>query len=173
MKFENLTVPVSLARKTEHYIYAGMSFTADIREGLQWPTLAEGDPETTPKLELRFVKPVTPAQSGDGLTVVAPRFLYDDGRLLAEAEVVKPHLTQPQILLSRPDAEKSGLTNGDRVTVSQNGTSVELPVQVNRTLAEGVALLPRNLAGRPAEKLMGVGELFAQVKIEKGVSSRE
>jgi predicted molibdopterin-dependent oxidoreductase YjgC len=167
MKFENLTAPVSLERKTAHYIYEGMSFTADVREGVQWPTLAEGAPDPAAKLKLRFIAPVDPATADEGLTLVAPRILYDGGRLLAEAEVVKAHLGQPQIGLSRPDAERLGLTSGDTVTISGNGTSLDLPVQVKRTLTEGVAVLPRNLVGRPAEKLVGPGGLYAKIKIEK------
>jgi NADH-quinone oxidoreductase subunit G len=40
MSYEQLARPVSLSRRMSHYIYAGMSFQAEVREGLQWPTLA-------------------------------------------------------------------------------------------------------------------------------------
>ena len=164
MEFKNLTAPISLERKTSHYIYEGMSFTADVREGVQWPTLAEGGEA---KIQLRFVEPANPPAKEEGLTLVAPHVLYDGGRLLAEAEVVAGHIHQPAIWLSRPDAGQFGVANGDEVTVSQNGASVTLPVQVNRHLPEGVALVPRNLAGRPAEQLVGPEGLFATVKVEK------
>ncbi len=62
MQFENLLAPISLERKTAHYIYEGMSFTADTREGLQWSTLAEG----TSKLPLSIISPFTPAEADDG-----------------------------------------------------------------------------------------------------------
>ncbi|MBN1219197.1 MAG: NADH-quinone oxidoreductase subunit NuoG [Anaerolineae bacterium] len=163
MKFENLIAPVSLARKTAHYIYEGMSFTADVREGLQWPTLAEGKT----KLPLTLATPADPPPVENGLTVVSPRVLYDAGRLLAESEVVKAHLVQPELSLSRPDAARLGLTDGDLVTVSTNEVTVEVPVRVNRMLVEGIALLPRNLVGRPAEKLVGPDGLYATVKVEK------
>jgi NADH-quinone oxidoreductase subunit G len=163
MGFENLTAPVSLERKTAHYIYEGMSFTADVREGVQWSTVAESDE----KIALQFMAPAEPKTS-EGLILVASRFLYDDGRLLAEADVVKAHITQPQILLSRSDAEKLAVSNGDAVTVSQNGTSTDVPVRITRMLSEGVAVLPRNLAGRPAEKLVGPDGIYTTVKIEKG-----
>jgi NADH-quinone oxidoreductase subunit G len=165
MKFENLVAPVSLARRTSHYIYEGMSYTADVREGVQWATLAE---HKTAKLPLRFIIPATPAEHSQSLTLVAPRFLYDDGRLLVEAELLHPHIHQPQALISRADAQKLGLANGDQVAVSQNGTSVALPVQVNRMVNEGIVLVPRNVAGRPAERLVGPGGLSATVKVEKG-----
>jgi formate dehydrogenase major subunit len=72
------------------------------------------------------------------------------------------------VLISRADAQKLGLANGDQVTVSQNGTSVALPAQVNRMVNEGIVLVPRNVAGRPAERLVGPGGLSATVKVEKG-----
>lgn len=163
MDFKALTAPISLVRKTSHYIYEGMSYTADVREGVQWPSLAENE---TAKVPLRPIEPA-PLAGSNGLTLVAPRLLYDGGRLLAEAEVVQQRLVQPALLLSGADAEKLGVTNGDSVTVSQNGTGVTLPVLVNRTVPAGVAVVARNLAGRPAEKLVGPAGLFTSVTVEK------
>jgi len=167
MEFENLVAPISLTRKTSHYIYEGMSYTADVREGVQWATLAEDDSEGAPKLPLHFIEPASIEADGDGMTLVAPRFLYDGGRLLAEAQVVGAHIHKPHILLSRSDAQKLGVTNGDQVTISQNGASVDLPVRADRRLEAGVALVPRNVAGKPAEKLIGPNGLSAIVKVEK------
>ena len=170
MKFENLTAPISLERKTAHYIYEGMSFTADVREGVQWPTVAEDE---SAKVQLRFVEPTALPESEDGLTLVAPRFLYDAGRLLAEAEIVQPRLAKSELLLAKADAQRLGLVNGDSVTISQNGTAVALPVRINRTLSEGVAIVPRNLAGRPAEQLIGPGGVYTTVQVEKVAESVE
>jgi anaerobic selenocysteine-containing dehydrogenase len=165
MDFKNLTAPVSLARKTSHYIYEGMSYTADVREGVQWSTLAEA--AEGPKLALRFIAPAPAGQADSALTLVAPRFLYDGGRLLAEAEVVQAHLHGPELLLSRTDAQRLGLASGDRASVSHNGTTVIVPVKIDRAAADGVALIPRNLAGRPAEKLVGPEGLYTTVTVEK------
>jgi predicted molibdopterin-dependent oxidoreductase YjgC len=167
MNFENLMAPISLERKTAHYIYEGMSFTADVREGLQWTTQAEADSDTVPKVELRLIAPAKLPQVTDELTMVASRVLYDAGRLLAETDVVMAHISQPQISLSRSDAEKLGLADGDPVTVSQSDTVVELPVRVDRLLDEGMAVLPRNLSNHPAEKLVGTGGLCGTVRIRK------
>ncbi len=163
MDFKNLTASVSLERKTSHYIYEGMSFTADVREGVQWPSLAEQAGATVP---LRYLEPAA-APAVAGLTLVAPRVLYDGGRLLAESEVVRAHLEPPVIRLSRADAKALGVAAGDSVTVAGDGTAVTLPVQIERTLAAGVALIPRNLAGKPAEKLIGPGGLYTTVTVEK------
>ena len=165
MEFENLTAPISLERKTSHYIYEGMSFTADVREGVQWASLAENEDA---RLSLRYVEPETASPvSAAGLTLVAPRFLYDGGRLLAEADVVKAHIHEPKLLVSRPDASRLDLASGELAVVSRNGVSVELPVQVNRQLREGVVIVPRNLEGHPAEKLVGGGGHYTTVTVEK------
>jgi NADH-quinone oxidoreductase subunit G len=165
MSFENLTAPVSLERKTAHYIYEGMSFTAAAREGVQWPTLLESMPAV--ELPVRFVAPAEPEPVGEGVMLATPRLLYDDGRLLAEAELMQPHVHLPQILLAPADADRLGVTGGDRVSVARNDVSIELPAQVNRQLSAGVVLIARNLAGRPAEKLTGTGQTHAVVTIKK------
>jgi len=162
MKFENLVAPTALERKTAHYIYEGLSFTAEVREGLQWPTLAE---DKTAKVPLRFIPPAEIQNPKPNLILVAPRVLYDDGRLLAESEVVKNHLVKPMVWLSRADAAKLGIADGEQVTMSRHGVAVTVPVQIHRLLNEGVAVLPRNLAGRLAEQLVGAG-VYAEVEIQ-------
>ena len=49
--------------------------------------------------------------------------------------------------LSVADAESRGISNGDAVLVSSNGTSVELRARVNRKLVEGVARVADEHAG--------------------------
>jgi NADH-quinone oxidoreductase subunit G len=168
MQFENLVAPVSLARKTSHYIYEGMSFTAEVREGLQWPALAEDE---AAQLPLTFVAPAEP-EAETGLILVAPRRLYDGGRLLAEAEILQPRLSRAEVLLSGPDGERLGVSNGQTVALARNGVWLTLPVRLERSVPAGVALLPRNLAGRPAEQLLGPTALYAAVKIEKVVEAQ-
>ncbi|NIP68943.1 MAG: hypothetical protein GTO04_07110 [Planctomycetales bacterium] len=144
-----------------------MSYTADVREGVQWPTLAEDGSAGRPELRLRFLEPASHSGEGEGMILVAPRTLYDGGRLLAEAQVMAGHIQKPQIHLSRIDATKLGVGSGDQLVVSRNGTSVELPVRIERRLEAGVALVPRNVAGQPVEKLIGPGGLYTTVNVEK------
>lgn len=162
MEFKNLVAPVALDRKTDHYIYEGMSFTAEAREGVQWATQADKGA----KIALRVVAPAAPV-TGSGFTLATPRFLYDNDRLLTETELLHPRLQKAELLMSKMDAKKLDVRSGDVVTVSQNGTSVKLPVQVNRTVSEGLVLVGRNLAERPAEKLVGPDGVYTKVKIEK------
>ncbi|OQY35927.1 MAG: NADH dehydrogenase (quinone) subunit G [Anaerolineaceae bacterium 4572_5.2] len=162
--FENLLSPISLKRKSSHYIYSGTSFTADSREGAQWATFAE-QPDSV--FDLKFIGPEKEPPQGE-LVLVAPRVLYDGGTLIGEAEIVAARIQQPQVHLSRSDAKRLTLNDGDEASFSVNGVSLILPVRVNRLVPQGVALLPRNLKGAPAEKLLDGQGLVAEVeRVEK------
>jgi predicted molibdopterin-dependent oxidoreductase YjgC len=162
MSYEQLARPVSLSRRMSHYIYAGMSYQAEVREGLQWPTLAEDETLT---LGLDWVDPPSPPPDGDGYTLVVPRVLYDAGTLLGQAEILGTRLVQPHVALSRADGLVLGVADGDRLQVTANGHSVTLPARVDGAVPEGVLAIPRNLEGLPAESLLGPGRVFGRVKV--------
>ena len=164
MSFERLAQPVPLTRHMSHYIYAGMSFQADIREGIQWPTQAEDE---SVMLELIWVDPPDPSADGDGFTLVAPRVLYDGGTLLGQAEILGTRLVQPHVALSQADALALGVSNGDALPVMAEGRHVILPARVDGRVPEGVIAIPRNLKGRPAESVLGEGHVFGRVKLAK------
>jgi anaerobic selenocysteine-containing dehydrogenase len=63
---------------------------------------------------------------------------------LPELEFQRP---QPEVELSRADAEQLGIANGQAVTVRSNGISVELRARLTRDLAAGVARIPDVHAG--------------------------
>jgi NADH-quinone oxidoreductase subunit G len=46
---------------------------------------------------------------------------------------------EPEVALSAADADRRGISTGDRVSLRSNGTSVELRARVERRLVEGVA----------------------------------
>jgi len=164
MSFENLTAPLSVSRQMSHYVYSGMSFRAESREGLQWPTLAE---DAAASLAVEYVAPApAPVADGHDLLLVSPRTLYDGGVLIAQAEVVAAHIQQPAIAVSKKDAARLRISAGDTVTVTAGSESHTMPVAVNRLTPAGTAVIARNLAGSPAERLLG-GKLVAPVKITK------
>jgi predicted molibdopterin-dependent oxidoreductase YjgC len=163
MSFANLTAPIPLARKTAHYIYSGMSFTAEAREGLQWRTLAEDETTT---FALNFVAPTVEPENA-GLILVAPRVIYDGGVLINQADVVAAHIQKPHAAFSGEDAKRLGLVEGEMITLTANGVSQTLPVRINRRIPKGVVLTPRNLAGAPAERLLNGNRLFVPVEVAK------
>jgi len=162
MSHEQLARPVSLSRRMSHYIYAGMSYQAEVREGLQWPTLAEDETLT---LELSWVDPPPPPSDGDGYTLVTPRVLYDAGTLLGQAEILGTRLVQPHVALSRADGLALGVSDGDRLRISANSHSVTLPARVDGAVPDGVLAIPRNLEGLPAESLLGPERVFGRVEV--------
>jgi NADH-quinone oxidoreductase subunit G len=162
MHFSNLLTPITVERHRQHYIYAGMSFTSDVREGLQWSTQAE---KSDSSFDLRFVAPAETAKAE--WLVVTPHVLYDGGVLISQSEMLLGQLEQPKASFSRLDAEKLGVKNGDTVTLTSAHGSVTLPVRTNRLLPEGVISIPRNLSGAPAEKLLGGEGVTVAVEVSK------
>jgi anaerobic selenocysteine-containing dehydrogenase len=49
--------------------------------------------------------------------------------------------------LSRQDAEARGIAGGETITVSHNGTSLQLRARVTRDLREGVVRIAKEHAG--------------------------
>jgi predicted molibdopterin-dependent oxidoreductase YjgC len=86
--------------------------------------------------------PTAPA----GLRLVAYRPLFSGAAVerTPELEFQKP---DAEIQLSRDDAKARGIRGGDTVTVSSNGTSVELRARVARDLQPGVVRVARDHAG--------------------------
>jgi NADH-quinone oxidoreductase subunit G len=99
---------------------------------------------------------------------VTPRVLYDGGNLLGQAEILGTHLVQPYVALARADAQALGVANGETVQVSANGRQVALPARVDGLVPTGVVAIPRNLAGQPAERLLGEGQVSGEVEVVTG-----
>jgi NADH-quinone oxidoreductase subunit G len=167
MSYARLSEPVPLSRRMSHYIYAGMSYQAEASEGCQWPTLAE---EATHTFVLRHEEPpeppALPPGRSDEVTLIAPRTLYDGGTLLSKAAILAPHLVQPHVAISPDDATRLALTTGERVRVEAHVRQVTLPCRVDASLPAGVAAIPRNLAGHPAEMLLGEAQVVGRAMLQ-------
>ena len=169
MSHEQLARPVPLSRRMSHYIYAGMSYQTEVREGLQWPTAAEDETTT---LQLAWVDPPEPPSPGSGYTLVSPRVLYDGGTLLAETALLSRRLAQEQLSISRADAEALGVASGEPVQITaNNGQSLTIACRVDGQVPPGVLVLARNLAGRPAELLLGEQSVYSHVTLGAGRGS--
>jgi NADH-quinone oxidoreductase subunit G len=72
---------------------------------------------------------------------------------------------QQRVEISLADAERLGLSSGDPVRVSQNGSSIEAQVHVKERVPEGVAFMAEGVAGGNANALLNGGPV--QVEIEK------
>ncbi|MEO8290987.1 MAG: molybdopterin-dependent oxidoreductase [Gaiellaceae bacterium] len=78
------------------------------------------------------------SRSGKGLALVRYSALFSGAAVerVPQLQFQRPY---PEIELAHPDAAARGISTGDSVTVSSNGTSKTLTARVNRRLREGVA----------------------------------
>ena len=113
--------------------------------------------ELTPRAE-RHAEEVSDTTVSDtkGLRLVAYRPLFSGAAVerTPELEFQKPGA---EIQLSRDDAKAREIRNGDTVTVSSNGTSIELRAHVAKDLRQGIVRIARDHAG----------DLHANVEVSK------
>jgi NADH-quinone oxidoreductase subunit G len=77
----------------------------------------------------------------DGFRLVSYRALFSGPAVerIPELEFQRP---RAEVELSKEDAERLGVSNGDDVTVRSNGTSLQLRARVSRELARGIVRAP-------------------------------
>ncbi|MFN8162627.1 MAG: NADH-quinone oxidoreductase subunit NuoG [Solirubrobacterales bacterium] len=76
---------------------------------------------------------------------------------------------QQRLEISLADAERMGLSGGEKVRVSQNGSSVEALVQVKERVSEGVCFLAEGVADGNANALLNGGPVSVEItKVEAG-----
>jgi anaerobic selenocysteine-containing dehydrogenase len=68
-----------------------------------------------------------------------------------------------RIELSLPDAERLDLKSGDRVRVSQNGSTVEALVQIRERIEQGVCFLIEGTAEGNANGLLNGGPVEVEI----------
>jgi anaerobic selenocysteine-containing dehydrogenase len=78
------------------------------------------------------------------------------------------HLIQPYVALARVDAQTLGVADGQTVQVAAGGRQVALPARVDGRVPQGVVAIPRNLAGQPAERLLGDEQVSGEVEVVTG-----
>jgi NADH-quinone oxidoreductase subunit G len=108
--------------------------------GLHWGDRAPGQSWTPPPAARRSPSEPAPEQDGDGLVLGTHRDLW-------AADVTKRNpalrflMPKQKLELAAKDAESLDLANGDPVTVSVNGHSVEATVAIRERMREGAAFL--------------------------------
>jgi NADH-quinone oxidoreductase subunit G len=87
------------------------------------------------------------ALTGD-LIVVPTVSLYNRERTFrpSEAELMAPRIPLPFAAFNPADAQQYGIAAGDHIVVDVEGSALEVQAQIDDTLPQGVALLPRHLA---------------------------
>ena len=88
--------------------------------------------------------PAPPAKRGD-IIAVPVRRLYHRGTLIAQSHVLDPRTLAPYIELSRADADRLGIADGDVVTVTLPSGEREMTARVDGQAPPGAALVPAHI----------------------------
>jgi NADH dehydrogenase/NADH:ubiquinone oxidoreductase subunit G len=87
-----------------------------------------------------------PGFKSDGLRLVAYRPLFS-GAAVERTPELQFQRPEGEIQIAPADAQARGVVNGATVTVSSNGTSLELRARITRELAPGIVRVARDHAG--------------------------
>ncbi|HET9250098.1 MAG TPA: molybdopterin dinucleotide binding domain-containing protein, partial [Actinomycetota bacterium] len=136
--------------------------------------------ESAPLLERRAVSSRSTAWTGTGrpqrlgeLTLLSYPLLVDEGRLSEGADELKAALGQEAFVEVHPeDADKRGLVDGGRATVTTEAGEAVLDVRVTEHLAPGSAFVPFNQPGLAANELLS-GSFTTAVRIEPAAAVAE
>jgi len=90
--------------------------------------------------------PGAPPAEGEGLRLVRYRPLFS-GPAVERVPELQFQRPGPEIELSPEDADARGIAGDEMVTVSHNGTSLQLRARISRGLTEGVVRIPTEHAG--------------------------
>jgi anaerobic selenocysteine-containing dehydrogenase len=86
------------------------------------------------------------SDTSEGLRLVAYRPLFS-GVAVERTPELQFQRPDAEVFLSPDDARARGIRNGQTVTVSSNGTSLELRARIARDLAAGAVRIAREHAG--------------------------
>jgi NADH-quinone oxidoreductase subunit G len=133
--------------------------------------------EAVPLLEPRSVTSRSTAWTGTGrpqrlgeLTLLSYPLLVDEGRLSEGSDELKAALGQdPFVELHPEDADKRGLADGGRATVTTDAGQAVLEARVTEHIAPGAAFVPFNQPGLAANELLS-GSFTTAVRIEPSVA---
>jgi NADH dehydrogenase/NADH:ubiquinone oxidoreductase subunit G len=123
--------------EVSRHCYGGIGF-ADVPERAPLPAAAGSSEPLSPP-------PATEVPQSAGLRLLTYRPLFTGAAVdrTPELQFLRP---RGEIDVATADAIARGLSTGDTVTVSSNGTSREFRVRVQRDLAPGIVRVPRDEA---------------------------
>ncbi|HEV2590593.1 MAG TPA: 2Fe-2S iron-sulfur cluster-binding protein [Gaiellaceae bacterium] len=118
--------------------FGGISF-GDIGQIAELPPRAASAPRSE-------TVPGTDSVPGTGLRLVAYKPLFS-GAAVERTPELQFQKAQAEVQIARDDAQVRGIRNGQNVTVSSNGTSIELRARIASDLAAGTVRIAADHAG--------------------------
>ncbi len=148
--------------------FAGLSYQRLAETKPQWPIVGRGDMyyggtmyENTQGLGIqltnaaqrgekiqvrRAVRPVMPRpRSANRLLGVPVTRLYDRGRTVSLGSPLGERIGRTLVSMHPASAERLGLHEGQSAVLSLDGTSAEVLVRIDQSVAAGIAVVPRSM----------------------------
>jgi anaerobic selenocysteine-containing dehydrogenase len=109
-----------------------------------------------------------PAPTADSysLRLVAGRELYDAGSLVAHSPSLAPLARGTSVALGTYDAERLGVSTGDRVRITSARGSFETGVTIHAGVPRGAAVMAFNQPGQGAADLIDASTPVTDVRVE-------
>jgi formate dehydrogenase alpha subunit len=148
-------------------IYGGIGYRRLENEGLQWPCPTPEHPGTKVLHELgfargkgkfhpvRFLPPQELPDEEYPLVLTTGRVLqhFHTGTMTRRSRVLDDLVPTGTLELSPPDAERLGVSSGQKVGVRSRRGRIEVPVGVTERVSEGVVFLSFHFKEHPANAL--------------------
>jgi NADH-quinone oxidoreductase subunit G len=157
----------------DHPSFAGLDYAKLAEVKSQWPIVGRGDlyyggttyenkdglgvqlsnaAQRGEKLSLPRVQRVAALRPKEKKLLAVPvTKLYDRGLTVSTAELLDQRIGETYITLHSSAAEQFKVSAGERVMLSLDGVSEEVPVKIDDTISSGVVLVPRSM-GLPIHK---------------------
>ena len=120
----------------EDLYFGGTAYDNRGGMGAQYPA----ECEKMQRLAVQWVEP--PALPSGDIIAVPVRRLYQRGTLIAQSHLLDPRTLSAYIELSRADAERLGIADGDVVTVTLASGEREMTAHVDGQAPKGAVLVP-------------------------------
>ncbi len=130
-------------QSNEAFYYDGTSYENTEGLGVQIPAAAE-DARSTFALSVPQAG-APAANDGFAFTLLTPARLYNGGEWTRGSKL-QARLIPAHVVLSLADAERLGVGLAETVRVSSANGALDLPVQIDKSLAPGVVLIPETHA---------------------------
>jgi len=146
--------------------YGGITWDRIGKDGLQWPCPTKEHPGTPVlhvgkfargKGKMKGIEYREPAELPDKeyplvLTTGRVQYQFHTGTMTRKTEGLN-RMAGPMVMISVYDAEKMGISNGERVKVASRRGEIECPAFVTKRISTGVIYVPFHYAEAAANKL--------------------
>ena len=137
--------------------YAGVSLDRFLLPG--GPGIVVPGPDGSQPIDYE-PRTAEPEQANGGFALHTARTLYDDGVMVRNSPGIAALASAPRLHLHPDDAKAMGVSTGDRLTVTVDG-SAEVRAVIDDSLSAGTVYLPFNQPGTAG--LGGAGQVIVEV----------